>query len=189
MPIQADDDNDAFVADLTMIQSTLGLFVRGLLPGDQGAEEVVQQANAKIWQKRAEFTPGTNFKAWALAVARFEVLNYRKQQARDARLKFSDELEHTIASEVAEMDDCLLERHEALRACLETLKPESRELLMVRYDKGERLADFAKRVGRSVGGVKVTLSRIRSSLAKCIERRIGRSVVMKSDANQPVSKF
>ena len=166
------DDEAEFVAELTGCQSALALYVRGLMPGDRGADEVVQQANAKIWQKRAEFQPGTNFRAWALTVARFEVLNYRKRQARDARLRFSDELEQTIATEIADMDDDLMERHSALRKCLEDLKPSSRELLMSRYESQETLAELAARVGRTVGGVKVTLSRLRSALADCIERRL-----------------
>ena len=166
-------DNDAeFVAQLTGCQTVLALYVRGLMPGDRGADEVVQQANAKIWQKRSDFEPGTNFRAWAMTIARFEVLNYRKQQARDARLKFSDELEYTIAAEVAELDDDLLQRHSALRQCLGELKPESRELLMMRYSSQEPLAEFAARIGRSVGGVKVTLCRLRSALSECVQRRL-----------------
>ncbi len=171
-PSPTSDDDAEFVALLTGCQSNLALYVRSLMPGDRGVEEVVQQANAKIWQKRAEFELGTNFRGWALAIARFEVLNYRKQQARDARLKFSDELEHVMATEVAELDDDLLERHTALRYCLQQLKPESRELLMQRYGSRETLADFAARLGRSAGGIKVTLCRLRSALSLCIERRL-----------------
>jgi RNA polymerase sigma-70 factor (ECF subfamily) len=168
----SNDGEAQFVAELTGCQSALALYVRGLMPGDGAAEEVVQQANAKIWQKRGEFQTGTNFRAWALAIARFEVLNYRKRQARDARLSFSDELEQTIATEIAVMDDDLMERHTALRKCLEDLKPSSRDLLMSRYASQESLADVAARVGRTVGGIKVTLSRLRSALADCIERRL-----------------
>lgn len=170
-PIESTHD-DEFVASLTANQPALVMYVRSLMPGDRGAEEVVQQANAKIWQKRSDFENGTNFKAWMFAIARFEVLNYRKQQARDARLKFSDELEQTLASEMAEWDDDLLDRQEALQQCLKTLKPESRELLLMRYGSQETLAEFAGRVGRSVGGVKVTLNRLRNALATCIERRM-----------------
>ena len=164
--------DSAFVAQLTECQLPVRLYVRSLMPGDYAFNDVVQQANAKIWEKRTEFKPGTNFKAWAMAIARFEVLNYRKQQARDSRLHFSDELEATVASEIAELDDNLLDRHEALRECLKSLKPDGRELLMSRYQTRETLADFALRVGRSVGGVKVTLHRLRTSLAECIERRL-----------------
>jgi RNA polymerase sigma-70 factor (ECF subfamily) len=166
------DDDAPFVAELTNCQSALALYVRGLMPGDAAAEEVVQQANAKIWQKRADYQPGSHFRAWALAIARYEVLNYRKMQARDARLRFSDELEQTITVEMSELDDDFLERHSALRECLGTLKPESRELLMARYASRESLTEFAARFGRSAGSVKVTLSRLRAALADCIERRL-----------------
>jgi RNA polymerase sigma-70 factor (ECF subfamily) len=171
-PADHKTDESAFVAQLTECQVSLTLYVRGLLPGDRTAGDVVQQANAKIWEKRADFEPGTNFKAWALTIARFEVLNYRKQQARDARLKFSDELETTIASELAALDDNLPERHAALKECLNALRPEHRDLLMFRYGSKETLARFADQLGRSVSGLKVTLHRLRSSLAECIERRL-----------------
>ncbi|WP_372716679.1 sigma-70 family RNA polymerase sigma factor [Novipirellula sp.] len=165
-------DEATFVGQLTECQLPLMLYVRALMPGDHVASDVIQQTNTKIWEKRADFEPGTNFKAWAFAIARFEVLNHRKQQARDARLRFSDELEVTVADELVALDDDLLQRHAALRECMKSLKPESRELLMCRYASAEPLAEFSKRVGRSVGGIKVTLHRLRSKLADCIEQRL-----------------
>ena len=171
-PAPPERDDSAFVAQLTECQVPLGLYVRSLMPGDRTAGDVVQQANAKIWEKRDEFQPGTNFKAWAMSIARFEVLNFRKQQARDARLTFSDDLEVTLASEIATMDDDFAERHEALKQCLQGLKADSRELLMWRYGSRETLAEFAERVGTTVGSLKVKLHRLRNSLAGCIERRL-----------------
>ena len=171
--MEANAKNDAeFVTLLTGVQSTLALFIRGLMPDVQHSEEIVQEANARIWAKRSDFELGTNFKAWALTIARFEVLAYRKKQARNSRVKFSEELENTIAEEIEELSDDLASRHEALADCLKTLAPKSRELLEVRYGTSEKLDDFAKRVGRSLGGVKVALTRIRSQLAVCIERRL-----------------
>lgn len=166
------DAEAAFVALLTAAQTTIALAIRGLMPGDGGVDEVIQQTNVKIWQKRDEFELGTNFKAWAVTIARYEVLNYRKQQARDARLRFSDDLETQIAEEISQLDDTLVDRQLALRECLQQIKPESRELLLSRYASDETLSDYATRVGRSVGGVKVTLCRLRSALSACIERRM-----------------
>ncbi len=175
----ADDSADpnplgdsAFVALLTECQLPLRLYISALLPGDPAAGDVIQQANAKIWEKRGDFEAGTNFKAWAMAVARFEVLNHRKRQARDSRLRFSDELEETIATELAEVDDDFEERQAALRECMQSLKPASRDLLMRRYASQQSLAEFADQLGRSVGGIKVTLHRLRTSLGDCIQRRL-----------------
>ena len=165
-------EDSAIVGLLTECQLPLRLYVRALMPGDSTYGDVIQQANAKIWEKREEFEIGTNFKAWAMAIARYEVLNQRKRQARDARLRFSSELEEIVATELVDLDDDLAERQEALRECMKSLKPESRELLMRRYASREPLSEFATRLGRSVGGVKVTLHRLRTSLAECIERRL-----------------
>lgn len=166
------DDEAEFVTMLTASQNAIALAVRALMPGERSVDEVVQQTNVKIWQKRGEFEAGTNFRAWAGAIARFEVLNYRKQQARDARIKLSDELEDIIVAEVAGIDDEILSRQSALHECLKGLKSESREMLLSRYSGEETLAQLAERVGRSVGGIKVTLSRLRTALLECIQRRL-----------------
>ena len=166
-------DESQFVGLLTEHQLSLRQYVRSLLPGDPAAVDVAQQANAKIWEKRAQFELGTNFKAWAFSVARFEVLNYRKEQARDARLTFSEDLEATFASELASRQDNLQSRHEALQLCLTKLKSADRDLILHRYRDRATLAEYAQRVGRSLGGLKVTLHRLRNRLSDCIHRCLG----------------
>ncbi|MCA8995071.1 MAG: sigma-70 family RNA polymerase sigma factor [Planctomycetaceae bacterium] len=163
----------AFVAQLTEHQLALQLYVRSLLPGDLAAGDVTQQANTKIWEKRSDFELGTNFKAWAFSIARFEVLNYRKTQARDARLVFSGELEKLIESELAEANLDLQERHLALRECMGKLRTQDRQLLLHRYSSHGPLIEFAEAVGRSLGGLKVTLHRLRSALLTCMQQRLG----------------
>ena len=113
-----------FVAWLTEHQLALRLYVQSLLPGESAAKDVAQQANATLWQKRNDFTIGTNFKAWAFSVARYEVLNFRKRQARDSRLVFSEELEETFAEELVGHSDELERRHAALRQCSRQAAPE-----------------------------------------------------------------
>ena len=159
-----------FVEELTTIQLPLRIYIQSLLPGDSAAADVAQHANALLWQKRDTFELGTNFKAWAFSVARYEVLNYRKRQARDSMLVFSDELEETIAEELSGRSDSIEHQHELLQKCLSKLKPKDRDLLLHRYAKSGTLRDFAARSGRSVGGLKVTLFRLRSSLLHCMRQ-------------------
>ena len=166
------DFETSFVAQLTEQQLALQMYVRSLIPGDPAAIDVAQQANALIWEKRSDFELGTNFKAWAFSVARYEVLNYRKRQARDSRLVFSGELEKIIESELAEKDLGVPQRHHALRECLGKLRTKDRQLLLRRYSNRGTLAEFAESVGRSLGGLKVTLHRLRASLLTCIERSL-----------------
>ncbi len=168
--INADAPGDsAIVALLAEHQVAMRLYVSSLMPGDPSAADVLQQANATLWKKRGDFELGTNFKAWAFSIARFEVLNYRKQKARDARFVFSEDLENVIAEELPERAHEFDNRRAALTSCLAKLKDSDRELILHRYFKRAPLAEYAAQAGRSVGGLKVTLHRIRNVLQKCIE--------------------
>lgn len=170
------DDNPQsaeFVAQLTTIQPSLRLYVYALMPGDAAAHDVVQQANVTLWRKRDEFVPGTNFGAWTFSVARFEVLNHRKRQARNSWLLFGEELEQVLAEDLLENTEGAQRRHEALLWCLKKLRQQDRELLLHRYcSTAGTLNDFAQRMGRSVGGLKVTLHRLRTALLGCIEKQL-----------------
>jgi RNA polymerase sigma-70 factor (ECF subfamily) len=168
-----DPDKDSeFVALLTEHQGALRLYVASLLPGEAAAADVAQQANATIWRKRGDFEVGTNFKAWIFSIARFEVLNFRKRQAREARFVFSGELEEIIADELPQHASDFDERQAALHGCLQSLKPAERDLIQNRYFHGTPLKEYAERVGRSVGGLKVTLHRIRNKLQECIDGKL-----------------
>jgi len=52
------------------IDENLPFGVGSLLPGDRAAEDVAQETNAIIWDKRGDFELGTNFKAWAEPVGK-----------------------------------------------------------------------------------------------------------------------
>ena len=166
------ESESQFVALLTEIQLPLRLYVQSLLPGDAAARDVAQHANATIWRKRVDFAPGTNFKAWAFSIARFEVLNHRKQQARDARLVFSEELEETIAAELIDGGDDFDSRHQALKYCMEKLRTKDRELLLHRYSNSGTLAEYSEKTRHSLGTLKVTLHRLRNALLGCIQKQL-----------------
>lgn len=170
-PTESDEDL-AFVGLLTEHQIALRSYINSLLPGDSAAADVSQLANTTIWKKRDTFEMGTNFKAWIFSIARYEVLNYRKKQARDSRLVFSDELEEIFAEELPEIDDQTQQRQKALRECLDCLKSSEQELISIRYFESVSLGEYAQKVGRSEGGLKVSLHRIRNKLQSCIEGRM-----------------
>ncbi len=170
--MDAQTQDAAIVSLLTQNQSALRLYVESLMPGDSHGDDVAQETNTIIWEKRGDFEIGTNFKAWAFSIARFQVRKYRFKQAKDARLVFCEELEEMIAEEMTDQLDDLSEHHVALQACLQKLKPVDRDLINHRYFKKTSLKEYAAKVGRSIGGLKVTLHRIRNRLLICVEKRI-----------------
>lgn len=158
-----------FVALLTEHQSSLRYYVASLLPGESASADVVQAANATIWKKRDQFQIGTNFKAWIFAISRYEVLNFRKKQVRDRRFVFNDELIDVFAAEMPQLTDDLDDRVVTLRTCIAKLRPVEQELIRHRYFEQTPLQEVAEIVDRSVGGLKVTLHRVRTKLQRCIE--------------------
>jgi RNA polymerase sigma-70 factor (ECF subfamily) len=165
---------------LTETQAALRLYVHSLLPGDPSAHDVAQRTSLLLWQKRSEFVIGTNFKAWAFSVARYEVLHHRKQQVRDSRLVFGLDLESQLSDDLLEREVQPERRHAALMDCLTKLRAADRELLLYRYapDAGT-LEDYSARSGRSVGGLKVTLHRLRNLLLGCIRKQLTKPIFLK----------
>ena len=171
--MDADDREAEFISLLTEHQLALKLFVNSLLPGDAAAADVAQEVSATVWKKRADFVPGTNFRAWVFTIARNQVANHRRKRARESGVVvFSDSLQQTIAAELGDQTTDLEHRLRALRHCLQKLPSSDRDLIQHRYFHQTPLGDYASQIGRTVGTLKVKLHRIRNALERCVSRQL-----------------
>jgi len=170
------DPDIPFVKLLTEHQSVITSFVISLLPGAPGVDDVIQETNTLLWTKRNQFQLGTNFRAWALTIARFQVLVHLRTLKQQRWVTLDKDVADLMADELEEQADPepTERRIEALRTCLDKLRPVDRELLMQRYWHKIRLQDFAVSQGRSLSGLKVQLFRLRVALKRCVESRIAR---------------
>lgn len=158
----------AFVAQITRHQSMMRSYIIALMPGVEGVDDVLQQTNLVLWKKREQFETGSNFRAWACAIARYEVKSHRRSMLRSLKPMLSEELSEMLASHCEEPPERVEERLCALNRCLGHLKEGERELIEHRYFSGGTLDDLATRYGRPPESLKVTLFRIRAGLRKCI---------------------
>ena len=85
-PFQLDEE---FVEMLTEAQQKIHGFILKRLVNHHQTNEVLQLTNIVLCRKANDFQIGTNFMAWALTVANFQILSFRKNQSRE-RLIFSD---------------------------------------------------------------------------------------------------
>lgn len=178
--MQANPDNSVaeldaaeFVALLTSAQPSIWACIFALMPERSRAQDVLQETNVTLWQKRTDFQRGTNFLAWARRVARNHVLNQRRKLGREP-VVFSDDLLQELLRRQAARD----ERHtahggrlDALRHCLEKLDEAPRSILARRYGPGGSVQRLAQDEGRSVGAISQLLYRLREALLSCIEAR------------------
>lgn len=157
----------------TQCESDIQAFILTLLPHWSDAEDVLQRTRIVLWQKFAQFEPGSNFKAWALQVARFEVSNFRRTQRRD-RHCFDDSLVDSLADVRASLTDDLQRRRAALDQCLRKLRASDRQIIRQCYGpKATTTKDAAERLRRPVNTLYKALNRIRRTLMECVQQAIG----------------
>lgn len=164
------DPMPEFVNLLTRHQSDIWAFLLALMPGHPDVADVQQKINLVLWRQRGDFVRGSDFRAWALTVARYEVMAHRKQLGRQPHFVFDAEVIDQLADDAQAELWPAPERLQALERCLASLRDEDRKLLRHRYWKRGALEDYARNCGRSVSSLSVSLFRLRAGLRRCIAR-------------------
>jgi RNA polymerase sigma-70 factor (ECF subfamily) len=131
----------------------------------------LQETNLVLWQRAAEFAPGSNFGGWARKVAYYQVLARYRDQGRE-RMTFDTELVAVLAREQEDQQSQYEERQRALQHCLSRLSEPSRDLIRRRYAPGGSVQAIAQKLGRSVGAISQALYRIRQSLVDCLNHSL-----------------
>lgn len=172
MATHTPEQEKEFVNLLLGHQSLIRAFVISLLPGVSEAEDVIQNTNEVLWTKRESFELGSNFKAWALTTARFQVMALQQKLKRGKEAPLDDDVLMMISEDVEVKDPSLMnEKLSNLNECIGLLQIKDQELVLHRYWKKSGLQEYAKASGRSVGALKVALYRVRSSLRDCLEKK------------------
>ena len=162
---------ESFVRELTRTQNGVFAYILSLVADPDTARDILQETNVVLWRKAGEFKKGTSFMSWALAVARLEVLAFRRDRQRDRHI-FDARLLEQLADEYAANPEDTDDRQKAFEDCFKRLPPRQRELLGARYGPGGSVKEMARRRGQSAGALSVTLSRIRKALANCMDAKI-----------------
>jgi RNA polymerase sigma-70 factor (ECF subfamily) len=176
MPKVEIDSHESFLRLYVESEESLRGFVRSLLPTLEDAREVMQNTAAVLWKKYDQLDDPKNFRRWAFGVARFEVLSYRRDKARD-RLIFGEELINQLAlvSEKVALDS---DREiNALKSCLTKLPPKHSALVREVYDKDLKIKQIAEREGRTPMSVYKVLHRARMVLADCVKETLDKEEV------------
>jgi RNA polymerase sigma-70 factor, ECF subfamily len=162
---------ELFVKLLGTHQQQVHRYVLCLVPNAHDADDILQETNLFLWREFHQFEEGTNFVAWACAVAFNKVIAWRKQKSRD-RLVYSDAFLSAVSEEFISGADRQAERSSALDKCIERLPQQHRELLQLRYGASQNVEDIASKQGRSADAVYRMLSRVRHALYECVEQSL-----------------
>ena len=163
--------SEEFILELTEVQQRLVGFLFKRLADREQAREVLQRTNLVLCRKADNYEPGTNFKAWAMTVANYEVMAYRKKQVRE-RLVFTDEVDAMLRPDEEGRPLAQSDRLAHLKLCLKAMSLKNRELIEWRYQGECTMEKIAQEIGSTIGAVKVKLHRLRRQLLGCIQNRM-----------------
>ena len=134
------------------------------------ADDVVQNVASVLWRKFESFEQGTNFRAWAFAIARFEVLRFRdKNKETSLILSLDEKTLERLESPAVEYDNEYVEyRKGLLKQCLDRLGEDARMLVEMRYGNENSFDELAQLLKKSSGALRIQISRIRKTLRECV---------------------
>lgn len=167
----SEDVSVEFVKVLTDHQVDLHAFIMSSLGDYSDTVDVLQRTNLELWKKASEFRSDSPFLPWALKFAKNEILKYMRKQRRDRHV-FRPEVMELMVEVAMERSPGISTRSEALRECIKELSESNREFLRIRYAQEQSVKQVAEKTGRTVEGVKSLYYRIRTSLARCIDRKV-----------------
>jgi len=142
-------------------------YLYACVPDAHAVEDIFQEVCLVAVQKAADFEDGTDFEAWARAIARNKVREHlRARRGVTLDEAFFDALDAALSPVDTDR------RKDALRQCLGELEKRARQILSWRYDEGLSPAEIAGRTGQSRAAVNSILQRIRETLRDCAGRRL-----------------
>jgi RNA polymerase sigma-70 factor (ECF subfamily) len=151
-------------------QSAVKAFILALRPNFDDAEDVLQETFLTVTRKASEFHDGSNFIAWAFAIARFKVFEARRQRPA-GHAELSEDVLGTLAA--AAPDETFFEaRLAALHRCLDRLAPRAREIVRLRYQDDHGPEAIARQLAWTPNAVNVALSRARAALRHCLRHQL-----------------
>lgn len=154
-------NRDAFAALFAHFAPRLKAMLRRGTMSDAQAEEVVQEAMLAVWHKAAQFDPArASASAWIYRIARNRQIDIFRREGRPV----PDELTQAPPPEPDATDVLALDQEtRRLRAALEALPPDQRDIVQRAYLGELSHSEIAATTGLPLGTIK---SRIRLALER-----------------------
>ncbi len=146
-------------------------FIYSMVRNLAAAEDILQEVWLRLAQAAQRHEPIEHTGRWCRGVAKNLILHYWREK-RVARILADQELLELVEQALTEHDDSWRERRQALMECIDLLPERSRQLLVLKYDRGLTFAAMAGLLRRTKESLKMALCRIRQTLLECAERKL-----------------
>ena len=165
-------DEGEFLRLLQAHQNQIFSFIFCQVHQAADAEDIFQQTAIVLWEKFSQFEPGSNFLAWAKAIASNKALAFLRDRRR-SKARVTETLIEQLAERPLWSTEMTEQKLAALSLCRQKLNSNDQHLLRECYGAvTSKIQAAAAKLGRTAESVYVSLSRIRRTLADCIERTL-----------------
>lgn len=164
-------DQIRFMRLWTASQPAVSSYIQAVVRDRAIAEDLLQETSIVLFRRFAEYQEDRPFVAWALGIAKFQILGLMRDRAR-SRVVFDEELLSRFTESWVELSPRLSDRLLALQDCLDQLAARSMRLVQMRYFDEQSAEQIAQQIGGTGAAVRVAMQRIRQQLRECVERRL-----------------
>lgn len=149
-----------------------GLLLRILKAPDR-ADDALQDAFVKVWQKAETYAPERGAPiTWLLSIARYRALDMLRRRRPEVGLPEDPELQALVLSDDDAngpvLDNETMQSLNAIKSCLTTLQTEQRQSLLFAYYQGMTHAEIATKMDAPLGTVKSWVRRGLMRLRECL---------------------
>lgn len=167
--MNANQDHEPFERLFLPMQTTLRGYLFAATRDWTETDDLFQEVATVLWRKFGEFDRTRSFPAWAMGVARLQVLRRRQSFAR-SRLIFSEEAIAALADLAGNEPEREDVRLAHLHTCLGKLQARARSVIAMRFEQKQSLAEIGSHLQKSAEATAMLLMRIRQQLRDCVEK-------------------
>ncbi|MDF1756667.1 MAG: sigma-70 family RNA polymerase sigma factor [Verrucomicrobiales bacterium] len=147
-------------------------FAWSILRESHFAEDAYQDMLKKVFENQDDFEGPKHLRDWSWKVLRnrcYELVRINKTRTALLEDAVLDLVDSELESRDTGKQD---ERADALRACLDSLTENSRNIVQMRFFEGLPGKEVAAKLGRKPDAIYKNLQRIYSTLGECIRRQL-----------------
>ena len=152
-------------------RNTVYSFLYYMVRDTHSAEDLLQSVFVKVFRGLAQYRFESAFRTWVCKIAFHEARNYQRRQPRHVSLEVIRgtrlEVDPKSGPEAAHQDQ---QRITIVRNVLLQLKPQLREVVILKYVQGLSYEEIASVIGRSSGTVASRLNRALEKMESLLAR-------------------
>lgn len=173
MTNEVNNQTKEFIQLLILNHDQIYAYILSMVHSWVDADDIFQETSVIMWNKFGQYETGTNFHAWAVHIARFQVFNYRRKNSGKA-VQMSEELMDLFDDRYSKLEKKKSEQRSLnnLQDCVSKLVERDRKMITMRYEQSCTVGKMAESVGMSRKALYKNLARIHDMLLRCVRRSI-----------------